>query len=99
MLFFISIIIGYKKDTWFSLDTETGVKHDLDVFGTNDNVCPQSTQASVFIGKTGNHVCVSACRPITTYLSLFHTTLIFLHLSLIIKRLVRWQQVNSCAVR
>ena len=61
MLFFISIIIGYKKDTWFSLDTETGVKHDLDVFGTNDNVCPQSTQASVFIGKTGNHVCVSVC--------------------------------------
>lgn len=46
-------VLGYKKDTWFTLDTEAGVKHDLDAFGVNDKVCTQSTQHSVFIGKTG----------------------------------------------
>lgn len=48
--------VGYKKDTWFTLDTETGVKHDLDVFGVNDHVCPQSTHSSAFIGRTGKFV-------------------------------------------
>ncbi|XP_067937029.1 serine/threonine-protein kinase/endoribonuclease IRE1-like [Watersipora subatra] len=43
---------GYKKDSWFTLDTEHGIKHDFDVFGDKVDVCPQSTQHSLFIGKT-----------------------------------------------
>lgn len=53
-----SFWLGYKKDSWFTLDAETGVKHDLDVFDSpTDSVCPQSTHTSVFIGKTG--ICLS----------------------------------------